>query len=85
MIENKKIVSRIKIKKTKKIYINSFAFFINELIYINKLIIQITSLRNIYVIACFIVYIDVEKYRIKAIFDNKIKINYIFKRLANEV
>ena len=39
LIKNKKIILRIKIKKIKKMYINSFAFFINESIYINELII----------------------------------------------
>ena len=85
LIKNKKIISRIKIKKTKKIYINLFTLFTNESIYINKLIIRITFFRNIYAIVYFIIYIDIENYRVKTIFDNKIKINYIFKKLVNEI
>ena len=66
-------------------YINLFAFFINKLIYINKLIIQITFFRNIYIIVYFIIYINIKNYYIKIIFDNKIKINYIFKKLVNKI
>ena len=85
MIKNKKVVSRTKIKKIKKIYINLFTFFINESMYINELIIRVTFFRNIYAIICFIVYIDIKNYRVKTIFDNEIEINYIFKKLVNEV
>ena len=85
LIKNKKIISRVKIKKTKKIYINSFAFFTNESIYINELITWVTFFHNIYIIIYLIIYIDVENYYVKIIFDNKIKINYIFKKFVNKV
>ena len=52
--------------------------------YINKLITRIIFFRNIYAIVCFIIYIDIENYRVKIIFDNEIEINYIFKKLVNE-
>ena len=40
---------------------------------------------NIYAIIYLIIYIDVENYYVKTIFNNKIEINCIFKKLVDEI
>ena len=51
--------------------------------HLKEIVARVVFLRLIYVIVCSIVSVTIENIKIKTIFNNRTKVNYMFKRLVD--
>ena len=77
--EKKNIITQLKEHKKKKIHINLMRLNSMKSIYLKEIVIRIAFLHFIYVVVFLIVNVITENIKIKTIFDNETKINYMFK------
>ena len=73
----------MKIMKEKKMHVESIKFNFIKLIYLRKVIAQIIFFYLMYVVVCLMMNVSINNIKIKILFNNNIKINYILKRLIN--
>ena len=73
----------MKIVKKKKMHIESIKFNFIESIYLKKIIVWIAFFRSMYVVTCLTMNVSIDNVKIKTLFDNDVKINYMSKRLID--
>ena len=83
MSKKRKIIASSKIVKKKKVHVDSIKFNSTKLIHLEKIVTRVVSLHFMYIIACSTINVIIADIKIKTIFNNKIKVNCIFKRLIN--
>ena len=79
MILKKRIIVQSKDIKEKKMHINLIKLNLTKSVHLRGIVTRVAFLRFMYVVVCSIVNIMIEDIKIKAMFNNEIKINYTFK------
>ena len=64
-------------------HVDLMRFSSTKLMYLKKIMVRVAFLRFIYVVVCSIVNVMIKHIKIKTMFNNKAKINYMFKRLTD--
>ena len=85
MLKKRKIIASSKIMKKKKMHINSIKFNSTKSMHLKKIVARVIFLRFIYVIACSTMSVIIENVKRKTMFNNKVKVNCMFKRLINVI
>ena len=83
--KERRIIAQSKNIKEKKVYVDSMRRNSTKSVHFMKIVTRIAFLRLIYVVVCSIVNVIIENIKIKAMFDNRTKVNYIFKQLLDAV
>ena len=73
----------MKIVKEKKVHVESIKFNFIESIHLKKIVVRIVFFRSMYIVACLTMNVSINNIKIKALFDNDVKINCISKKLTD--
>ena len=73
----------MKIVKEKKMHVESIKLNFIELIHLKKIVARIVFFCLMYVVVCLIINVLINNIKIKMLFNNNIKINYMSKRLID--
>ena len=85
VLKKRKIITSSKAMKKKKIYINSMKFNMTKSVHLKEIVARVIFLRFIYIVIYLTMSVIIENIKIKMMFNKKVEINYIFKRLINVV
>ena len=83
MFKKRKAIIQMKIVKEKEMHIESIKFNFIESIYLKKIVVRIVFFRLMYVVVYSTINVLINNVKIKMLFDNNIKINYMSKKLIN--
>ena len=83
--KKRKIIALLKVMKKKKMHINSMKLNSTKVMHLKEIVARVVFLRFIYIIAYSTISVMIENVKIKIMFNNKIKVNCIFKRLIDIV
>ena len=83
MSKKRKIIASLKVIKKKKMHIDSIKFNSTKSMHLRKIVARVIFLRFMYVVACLTINVIIENVKTKMMFNNKIKVNCIFKRLID--
>ena len=67
----------------KKMHVKSIKFNFIELIHLKKIVVQIIFFRLMYIVVCLMMNMSINNIKIKILFDNDVKINYMSKKLID--
>ena len=73
----------MKIMKKKKMHVELIKLNFIESIYLKKIVARVTFFRSMYIIVYLTINVSINNIKIKILFDNNVKINYILKRLID--
>ena len=85
MLKKRKIVASSKVVKKKKMHVDSMKFNSMKSMHLKEIVARVIFLRFIYIVACSTMNIMIKDVKTKTIFNNKTKINCMFKRLINVI
>ena len=85
ILKERTIIAQSKNLRKKKVHVNSMKLNSTKSKHLEKIVTRVVFLRFMYIVACSIVNVMIENIKIKTIFDNKTKMNCIFKRLIDVV
>ena len=83
MSKERKIITQSKNIKEKEVHVNSIKLNSIKLMHLKKIVTRVIFLHFMYIVICSIVSVMIENIKIKIIFDNRTKVNCIFKRLID--
>ena len=73
----------MKIVKEKKMHVELIKLNFIESIYLKKIVVQIVFFRLMYVVVYSTMNMSIDNFKIKTLFDNNVKINYMSKKLTD--
>ena len=73
----------MKIVKEKEVHVESIKFNFIKLIYLKEIVARVVFFRSMYVVVCLMMNVFINDVKIKTLFNNNVKINYILKRLID--
>ena len=77
ILKESRIIAQL--KYIKKMHVDLIRFSLTKSVHLKEIVIRIVFLRLMYVVVCLIVNVMIENIKIKAMFDNETKVNYMFK------
>ena len=83
VFKKRKTTVQMKIVKEKEMHIESVRFNFIESIHLKKIVTRVVFFRSMYVVACSTMNMFIDDVKIKTLFDNNVKINYMSKRLID--
>ena len=83
MFKKRKMIVQMKIVKEKKMHVESIKLNFIELIHLKEIIVRIVFFCSIYVIVYLTMNVSINNIKIKTLFNNNVKINYMSKRLID--
>ena len=83
MFKKRKTIVQMKIVKEKEMYVESIKFNFIESIHLKEIVARVTFFRSMYVVACLMMNVLINDVKIKALFNNNVKINYMSKKLID--
>ena len=83
IFKKRKTIAQMKIIKEKKMHVESIKLNFIELIHLKKIVVRITFFCSMYVIIYLTMNVLIDNVKIKTLFNNNVKINYILKKLID--
>ena len=83
MFKKRKTIAQMKIVKEKKMHVELIKFNFIELIHLKEIVARIVFFRSMYVVIYLMMNVSIDDVKIKALFDNNVKINYMSKKLTD--
>ena len=83
MFKKRKTFAQMKIVKEKKMHVESIKFNFIELIHLKEIVARIVFFCSMYVVVCLTMNVSINNVKIKILFNNNIKINYMSKKLID--